>query len=115
GILGHDIRNPLAAITLLAKVARAKPPTPSELNQHLTQIITSADAIGALVTDLIDFTSATIGSGVPLIPVRADLHVVCGEVLRETQAAHPGRTMRLSVQGDLMGTWDDHRLRQVIS
>jgi signal transduction histidine kinase len=112
GILGHDLRNPLSAITLTAKVANAALPRVDDLPEQLAQIVQSAQAISTLITDLIDFTTSAMGR---LAPARADLHLLCEEVLREMQAAHPGRSARLSVKGDLDGTWDPHRLRQLIS
>jgi len=114
-ILGHDLRNPLAAITLTAKLAKANLPGPSALPEQLAQITASASAISALVTELIDVTGSAMGAGLPLMPARADLHVLCDEVVRETRAAHPGQSVRLRVRGDLAGTWDAHRLRQLIA
>jgi signal transduction histidine kinase len=114
-VLGHDLRNPLSAITLTAKVAMSTLPDSSELPQQLGQIVESAGAISSLVTDLIDFTSATLGVHLPLTPAAADLHVICDEVVREMRAAHGGRVIRVSVKGDLAGTWDAHRLRQLIA
>jgi signal transduction histidine kinase len=115
GILGHDLRNPLSAITLTAKVARVSLPDITALPGQLAQIIQSAQAISALITDLIDFTSSAMGVGLRLKPERADLHLLCDEVLREMRAAHPDRSARLNARGDLTGAWDPHRLRQLIS
>ena len=115
GILGHDLRNPLSAITLSAKLATSEAGGSSQLAEHLSQIVTSADAIAALITDLVDFTSASAGTGLPVALARVDLHVLCDEVIRETRAAHPDRSIRFSVHGDLNGTWDAHRLRQLIA
>src|SRR5581483_11564981 len=114
GILGHDLRNPLSAITLTAKVAMDTPSDPGKLHQQLGQISSSAQAISDLITDLIDFTSSTLGVRLPLTPARADLHLLCDEVVREARAAHEGRSIRVHVNGDLAGTWDGHRLRQLI-
>jgi hypothetical protein len=114
GILGHDLRNPLAAITLTAKLALANIGDPSELPAQLSQITESAMAISGLVTDLIDFTRSTMGVRLPLAAARADLHLLCQEVLREIRVAHPMRLIRLSVRGDVDGTWDANRLRQLI-
>ena len=115
GILGHDLRSPLSAITLVAKLAQAALPDTSELPQQLAQIVNSAQAIANLVTDLIDFTSSTLGVRLPLSPVSADLHVICDEVVREMRAAHAGRSIRVKVSGDLAGTWDPHRIRQLVA
>jgi signal transduction histidine kinase len=115
GMLGHDLRNPLSAIILIAKVARDNPHNPPEIAVQLAQIIESADAITELVNDLVDFASSALGAGMPLSPAPADLHLVCDAVIREASAAHPGRSIRLNVRGDLAGTWDIHRLRQMVS
>src|SRR5688572_10966542 len=115
GILGHDLRSPLTAITLTAKLALNNISDPSELPQQLSQIVESAKAISELITDLIDFTSSAMGVQLPLAPVLVDLHVLCDEVVREMRAAHPRRNIRLNVRGDLTGTWDPHRLRQAIA
>ncbi len=87
----------------------------AELPERLSTITASADAIADLVTDLMDFTGATMGVSLPVAAARADLHVLCEEVAREVRAAHPGRSVRLRVCGDLAGTWDAHRLRQLIT
>ena len=115
GVLGHDLRNPLSAILLTAKVAATNLLDPAGLSQSLSQITASAEAIARLVTDLIDFARSSMGVGLPLAPAPADLRGVCGDVVREVRAAHPGRTVRLDARGDLAGTWDAHRLRQVIT
>jgi signal transduction histidine kinase len=115
GILGHDLRNPLSAITVTAKLASMNCGQDSEIPGQLEQIVISATAISELVTNLIDFARSSLGAGLPLEPAAADLHVLCDEVARELRAAHPGRRINLNVGGDLAGTWDRHRLRQMIA
>ena len=115
GILGHDLRNPLSAITLSAKVAKAALPETKELPAQLSQIVLSAQAMAGLIADLIDFTSSTLGVRLPLTPAPADLRVTCDEVVREMRVAHAGRSIHVSTHGDLAGTWDAHRLRRLIA
>lgn len=114
GTLAHDLRNPLSAITLTAKLAGTSIDDPSQLPQQLSQIIASANAMGELIAALMDLTSSAIGTGLPMTPTRSDLHVVCHEVVREMRAAHPGRSIHSNLRGDLNGTWDGNRLRQLI-
>ena len=114
GILGHDLRNPLSAITLSTRLAMSGTPDPQELGQLHSQILESAEAIANLLTDLIDFTSASMGAGLPVRPTPVELHAICEEVCRETKAAFPGRKIRSHLSGDLSGTWDAQRLRQAI-
>jgi signal transduction histidine kinase len=117
-VLGHDLRNPLAAITLSAKLARVGLSDPSardQLPDRLTQIIDSAKAAGLLLKDLIDFTGSSMGVRLPLAPGPASLQTICDEVCRETHAAFPGRQVGWACVGNLDGVWDAHRLRQAIS
>ncbi|MDB5295324.1 MAG: Two-component sensor histidine kinase [Phycisphaerales bacterium] len=117
-VLGHDLRNPLAAITLSAKLARVSLTDPSkrdQLPEWLTQIVDSAKAAGVLLKDLIDFTGSSMGVRLPLAPGPASLGTLCEEVCRETHAAFPDRQVRCTCAGGLDGVWDAHRLRQAIS
>ena len=112
-ILGHDLRNPLAAITLSAKLASAALSTPEQA-ELLSQIVSSAAAISDLVSDLIQFASSTMGVNLPLTLAPVDIRRLCDEVVRESSAAHDGRRIELHVNGNRIGRWDAHRLRQMI-
>jgi signal transduction histidine kinase len=114
-MLTHDLRNPLSAITLTAKLASSGIGGPEQLPAQLGQILQSATAIADLTSDLADFSNSSLGVGVPLSPGRADLRALCDDVRRETRAAHPGREIRCDVRGNPAGTWDAHRLRQLVS
>ncbi|HYE18470.1 MAG TPA: sensor histidine kinase [Tepidisphaeraceae bacterium] len=112
-ILGHDIRGPLAAITLSATLAAGRGPADPELPELMGQVTASAGAISALVADLTDFAATTMGARLPLVPAAADLGAICRDVAREARAARPGADVRVAVRGWSTGTWDAHRVRQV--
>lgn len=114
-ILGHDLRTPLAAITLSAKIAQMRASATPGLPELLTQILMSSDAISKLVTDLIDFTSSTMGVRLPTTAAPMDLATLCTDVVAETHAAHRGREVQCNTAGDLVGEWDAHRMRQVLT
>jgi signal transduction histidine kinase len=117
-ILGHDLRSPLAAITLSAKLAAMSLENPSmrdELADCIAQIAASAKATSDLVSDLIDFTGTSMGVRPSLNLESASFKTLCDEVTREVQASYPNREISCSSVGDPNGTWDGHRLRQVIS
>lgn len=112
-ILGHDLRTPLSAITLCATLAQE-----SEPNEHaglLATIVSSANAVSALITDLIDFTSSTLGVRLPVSLEPSDLSGMCNGVVNEVRRANPGRTIDCTVNGNLKGRYDPHRVRQVIA
>ncbi|MDB5326303.1 MAG: Histidine Kinase [Phycisphaerales bacterium] len=111
-ILGHDLRNPLAAISLCATLAKESDKG-DEQAELLSTIMSSAKAVSVLVTDLIDFTISTLGVQIPLSIEPMDLAGVCNDVIAESRGANPGRVVRIVVDKDVTGRWDAHRLRQV--
>lgn len=112
-ILGHDLRGPLNAIALSSAVLkRACGPDAAET---AAQIADSTDAMARMITDMLDFTTASLGGRMPVCPAPMDLKELCESVADETRAAHPDRPLRFEAHGDLAGEWDAARLRQVIS
>lgn len=110
-ILAHDLRNPLNAI-MVSAAGLAEDDPPAEV---AAQITASGTAMSRMLTDFLDFAQTQLGQGVPLSPVPSDLATLCNDVVAETKAAHPGRTVRVAMRGDLTGLWDPSRLRQVLS
>jgi signal transduction histidine kinase len=114
-ILGHDLRNPLAAIAMsAASLARAE-----ELNERhasaARRILRASDRMGRMVGDLLDLIRTRLGKGIPVVKKPTSLETLCGQIVEEMQAAHPERRLILHVRGDLNGTWDSDRLARVIS
>jgi PAS domain S-box-containing protein len=117
GMVSHDLRNPLQAISLGARTLQRleKPATPEALLRTAGRIANSADTMGKMVSDLLDFTRGRLGGGIPLERSRNDLVLLCREVIDEFSVTHPTQGIRL--EGDLRceGQWDGPRLRQVLS
>jgi signal transduction histidine kinase len=116
GVLSHDLRTPLAAITFGAALLVAPEDNPQRRGRIATRILTSAQRIERMIGDLLDVTRARLGGGtVPLTRRETDLNVVCEEVLREIRTAHPEAPLRSRCRGNLRGDWDPDRLAQVVS
>jgi two-component system sensor histidine kinase/response regulator len=115
GILGHDLRNPLTAITNSAHLLMRA----NDLNErHQTsaaRILRASERMAQMIRDLLDFTRGQLGGGIPVEPARADLAEICHRVVDETKAIHPQREIELHTHGDLDGEWDASRLEQVVS
>jgi signal transduction histidine kinase len=71
--------------------------------------------MGQMVSDLIDFTRTRLGDGVPIIRAPMDLGVAIHEVIEEIGVAHPQHTLRSVTNGDLRGSWDEARIKQVLT
>jgi signal transduction histidine kinase len=114
GMLGHDLRNPLSAITTGAHfVARldASPKT----TRAATRILSSAERMARMIEQLLDFTRIRVGGGLPLVASRVDLEQVCCRVRDELEGAYPDRSIVLQIAGQVVGDWDHDRMLQVFS
>jgi signal transduction histidine kinase len=114
-ILGHDLRSPLGAV-LTASRFMLDDGELAEPNRSLTESIArSAARMNAMVGDLLDFTRSRLGSGVPIARAAMDLAREAANAVDEARAAHPQRTFKLNVSGDLRGSWDRSRIGQVLA
>ena len=113
GIVSHDLRNPLSAIRVWAANAAVEAQTP-RAQRAADRIAHSAQRMDRMIGDLLDFTRARLGGGLPVTPADADLREICTHVSDELGAAHPGR-LRLTTWGSASGHWDGSRLAQVVS
>jgi PAS domain S-box-containing protein len=114
GILGHDLRNPLSAISTTAEWLLRRE-VGGSLSGPLSRIVTSADRMRRMVDQLLDFTTIRFGGGhLPLQPASTDLARVVHLVLQE-EAAQGSADITLTVTGDPVGTWDPDRMAQLLS
>ncbi len=115
GILSHDLRNPLAAISMSARLASSLGPLSARQTMLLAQIADSTERAGDIVTNLLDLTRARLGSGLPLIREDMDMGFIAHMLVDEARAADPTREFNLNISGDLNGSWDKARIGQVFS
>jgi PAS domain S-box-containing protein len=115
GILGHDLRNPLNAISLTARAMRRRTPHSSPQQQLAQRIETSAARMGTMIADILDLTRARLSGGIPLNLAPANLATLCRQVVEELSAAWPERHIAFDVDGRADGVWDADRLAQVVS
>jgi two-component system, sensor histidine kinase and response regulator len=115
GILGHDLRNPLSAISNSAHLLLRASDLPERHRKSATRILRASDRMGNMIRDVLDFTRGHLGGGIPIEPTSGNLAEICHRVVDETKAIHPERDIVLVAHGDLSGTWDRARLEQVVS
>ena len=111
GILGHDLRNPLNAITLGAHMLAV-----NGLNEKqrgtVTRILNNARRLNRMVSDLLDFSRGRLGSPIPIAATQANFGQLVSEVVNEVQTANPQFIVNFDSNGDLEGQWDVERLKQ---
>jgi two-component system sensor histidine kinase/response regulator len=115
GILGHDLRNPLSAISNSAHLLLRGADLPERHRKSATRILRASDRMGNMIRDVLDFTRGHLGGGIPVEPTDGDLADICHRVVDETKAIHPEREIVFDARGDLAGAWDRARLEQVVS
>jgi signal transduction histidine kinase len=114
GMLGHDLRNPLSAITTGANyIARLN--SSQKATKAATRILSSAERMARMIDQLLDFTRIRVGGGLALAPTRLDLDELLYKIKDELEAAHPERSIVVEVVGSALGEWDHDRLLQVFS
>jgi signal transduction histidine kinase len=113
-IVSHDLRNPLAAISLSTTVLLKREDLSPAVAKGLSRIYAAADRGTRMISDLLDFTQARMGS-LPLSPRPANFLELARQVVEEVQLANPERDIHLRTVGDGQGAWDVGRVAQVIT
>jgi len=115
GVLGHDLRNPLGAIMMSATLLMTKEGPEWPHARTAARILTSGTRMEGLIGDLLDFTRARMGAGIPITRSDADLEVACRRTVDEIAAFHPACIMTFQAAGELRGQWDGARIAQALS
>lgn len=109
GILGHDLRAPLGAVTLAADLLLRRNHLDSQDQRVVTRMKRSSERMTRMVSQLLDLTRARLGAGLSLELKPCDLRELC-----ETAAEEFDAPIELALEGDLTGTWDCDRLAEVL-
>lgn len=119
GILGHDLRTPLTAIKASASLlARKRDASEADLRASVDRLVKlidrSADRMSRMINDVLDFTRARMGGGIPVERRPMDLGAVATSVIEELRTIDSESELRLELRGSLEGSWDADRLAQVV-
>jgi len=115
GVLAHDLRNPLNAIITGTNLLRRIPELPDQAQRIADRIDRSAQRMGLMIRDILDFARGRLGGGIPLNRQAADLAQLCDEIIDELHAAYPVARIEVRVEGELHGSWDRARIEQALS
>lgn len=114
GIVGHDLRNPLSAITAAIGLLKRRPLDGRDASV-VERIDASAIRMSTLIAQVLDFARIRRGMGVPIELEPADVHEVCRSVVDELRLANPTREIRLDLRGHGEATCDADRLTEALS
>ncbi|MCW1924077.1 sensor histidine kinase [Luteolibacter arcticus] len=114
GIIGHDLRQPLSSVRLLASVLVRSGPG-ADFPTIASKIQSGVDAMDALVRDLLDLSGSQLGKPMTMYPAMVDLRELAHEMVARMETVRPDKAFTLATEGDLSGRWDPYRLRQLLS
>lgn len=115
GVLGHDLRNPLAAIQTGAKLLLTVP-IGEKSARVATVIQNSAARMAGLIDNVLDFARGRLGGGLPLTPVLEDrLETGLEQVVAELRTAWPDRVIQTDLALGQPVLCDRARVAQLFS
>lgn len=115
GILGHDLRNPVAAVLSLAATLGNRADVPDRTKEGLRHIHAAAARMNQMIATILDFTRLRFHGQLVLALDYFDLATLVHGIVEELRASHPAREIAIEAAGALRGRWDASRLGQVVS
>ncbi len=113
-VLGHDLRNPLAAIISGVRlIGRTK--LEDKASRLVPMIQASASRMNDLINNVLDLAQGRMGGGLTLTRIRCDLAPVLSQVIAELRTTHPHRTVKAALALDQEVDCDPVRIAQVAS
>jgi PAS domain S-box-containing protein len=113
GVLGHDLRNPLAAIDMAAGILRQLS-RDSASARVLDRIDSSSRRMSRMIQQILDLTRSRLAGGIVVNPEPMDLCAALTSTVDELRTAYPAALIDLECP-QLLGMWDADRLAQVFS
>lgn len=115
GILGHDLRGPIAAASLSAELMLKRGTADANQAALAVQIRDCSIRATRVLDDLLDVTHMQFGSELPVSKSNVDLSLLAQQLVAELRSLHPGRDVVIQVAGDVTGSFDFVRMGQVLS
>src|SRR5688572_6376929 len=113
-ILGHDLRNPLGAITAGGSILAES--ELSENDHKIVQVINRSSArMAELIQNIMDFAHTRLGGGIVLQRESTDLIPVLSQVVEEIKIIWPGRVIITNFDINCPVNCDKNRVAQVLS
>ena len=113
-VMGHDLRNPLAAIqagiTLLEKQ-----PSPERAAMLLAQMRRSGDRMASLISDVLDLARGRLGGGMAIQREPVFIEPIIRQVVAELASTHPDHLISSECSTDHAVDCDPDRVAQLLS
>jgi signal transduction histidine kinase len=114
GILAHDLRSPLGAITNSTEFLMRDETLSTSSVKAVVNIQRSATRMKRMVDDLLDFARIRLGDTLPITVSQQDAGRLCSNACDEVSASYPQAKIDVCLDGDLAGDWDGDRISQLV-
>lgn len=114
-VLGHDLRNPLAAIDAGRRMLQKEQLDPKAM-RVLRLMGESIERMSGLITNLMDFARGRLGGGIGIERSSGQrIEPILAQVINEIQASHPDRQIETRFELDRPIDVDQARIAQMFS
>jgi len=114
GVLAHDLRTPLACVTMATEMLMTEKRTDHE--RSLLELIGDAtDRMQRMVTDVLAWARSATGEAFPVSKCVENLDEIIRDVIDETRVVYGGNCISYDATGDLRCELDRDRVHQVVT
>jgi signal transduction histidine kinase len=114
-VLGHDLRAPLATISMVGDLLLHAEMSHEQLRNMAQKTKRNAMLMSAMITDLLGYSRLQMDAGMPILSAPVDIVELCKAASADAQAMYPNTIIILHHDGDLRGEFDAIRLRQLVT
>lgn len=114
-VLGHDLRSPLATISMAGAYLMQPEKNAGDIDKIGRRVKRSAATMTAMVNDLLEYARKQLGGKMPIRTQLGDMKKICQEALEDASAAHPDCDFEFTASGELLDDLDSARIQQVLS
>jgi len=113
-VLGHDLRNPLAALGAGLSLMK-RSPSEERANMIMSAMQATIDRMNAMVGNILDFARGRLVGDLPLRLEAALSDAIVAQIVSELAIAHPERDIELTCQNATPLLCDAQRIGQLAS
>jgi signal transduction histidine kinase len=113
--VGHDLSNPVNAITMSVRMLSASPRLSDAERAAATRIEHASGRLRGMLIELRDFTRARLGGLVHIEAQSCDVATIVQTVVDELEAVYGGRRIKVECRGNLVARVDEKRVAQLVS
>jgi signal transduction histidine kinase len=114
-VLGHDLRAPLATISLIGDLLQRAEMSHEQQMNMAQKTKRNAMLMNAMVTDLLGFSRLQMDAGMPIMRASVDIVELCKAAAADAHAMYPNTTIAFHHDGALRGEFDGVRLQQLVT